>query len=129
MPASIAICLSPLAVSTLLTIRGGNKECISLGWLSSLSFQRIFRSLTLCFVRMRSSCCQLVRCGPPPSVSQFAVWPNIESAEARKQLSNCIYDHGPVMVLLLFSQLRLILQQPVAINCFVLSNEVDSTVG
>src|SRR5690349_20385405 len=73
MPASIAICLEPLLVWTLLTIRGGNKECISLGWLSNLIFHRIFKFLTFSVVRMCSPLCQLVRRGPPPSVNQFAL--------------------------------------------------------
>src|SRR5438445_285460 len=72
MPASMAICLTPPEVLTASTISGGNSECISCGTLSSCSFQRIFRFLTLPLFRIVSFCCQAVRLVLPPSVSQSA---------------------------------------------------------
>src|ERR1700722_9096818 len=71
-PATMAICLGPLLVFSLSTITGGNSECISIGLLSSCSFQTIFRFLTLSLLRIFSSFCQPVRWGLPPSVSQSA---------------------------------------------------------
>src|SRR5215470_3947008 len=71
-PVTITICLGPVLVSTPPTTSAGNKLCISRGWLSSLSFQRSFMSLTLAVVSVVSFCCQAVRCGLPPSVSQSA---------------------------------------------------------
>src|SRR5438445_10852209 len=68
----MAICLTPPEVLTASTISGGNRECISCGTLSSCSFQRIFRFLTLPLFRTVSFCCQAVRLVLPPSVSQSA---------------------------------------------------------
>src|SRR5215813_10422218 len=72
-PVTITICLGPLAVLTRPTIRAGNRLCIWRGWLSSLIFHSSFTFLTLAVVRICSSCCQAVRRGLPPSVSQSAV--------------------------------------------------------
>src|SRR5713101_1048443 len=68
----MATCLTPPEVLTASTISGGNSECISCGTLSSCSFQRIFRFLTLSLFRIVSFCCQAVRLVLPPSVSQSA---------------------------------------------------------
>src|SRR5689334_25212330 len=72
-PATNASCLAPARVLTFSAINGGNSECISWGSLSSWSFQRIFRSLTLSLVRIFSSFCQAVRWGLAPSVNQSAL--------------------------------------------------------
>src|SRR5713101_2753852 len=68
----MATCLTPPEVLTASTINGGNRECISCGTLSSCSFQRIFKFLTLSLFRTVSFCCQAVRLVLPPSVSQSA---------------------------------------------------------
>src|SRR5262245_56981390 len=73
-PVTITICLGPLAVLTRPTTSAGSRLCISRGWLSSLSFHSSFMSLTLAVVSAVSFCCQAVRCGLPPSVSQSAGW-------------------------------------------------------
>src|SRR5262245_5531722 len=72
-PAVMANCLGPSGIITRSMIKGGNRECMTRGWLSSLSFQRSFISFTLERVRIFSSFCQAVRCGLPPSVSQSAL--------------------------------------------------------
>src|SRR5450432_3084125 len=72
MPDTTAICLVPLLVFCWPTIRGGNSEWSSLGWLSTCSFQRSFMPFTLSVFRIFSSFCQPVRWWLPPSVSQSA---------------------------------------------------------
>src|SRR5262245_46937194 len=76
-PVTITICLGPPAVETRPTTSAGSRLCISRAWLSSLTFHSSFMLLTLAVVRMRSSRCQAVRCGSPPSVSQSAVLPSV----------------------------------------------------
>src|SRR5258706_249799 len=71
-PATIASCFGPAAVFTRPAMRGGNIACISRGSLSVLYFHFNVRFFTLATVRRCSSFCHAVRCGFPPSVSQFA---------------------------------------------------------
>src|SRR5260370_20479708 len=84
MPASMAICLGPLLVFTLSTIKGGKSECISCGGLSRWIFHRIVKFLTLSLLRIVSSCCQFVRLGLPPSVGHSA--PDIATLPAQRAI-------------------------------------------
>src|SRR3954469_14468883 len=86
-PASIAICFVPFAVAIPSTIRGGKRECISRGALSSLIFQISFRSLTFAGVRIFSSFCQPFRLGLPPSVGHSAAL--VTLARTRKITQHC----------------------------------------
>src|SRR6266478_4531261 len=96
MPASMAICLGPLPVSTFSKISGGNNECISCGTLSSLIFHRILRSLTLPVLSIFSSCCQAVRWGLPPSVGQSAPCSRAQPAEIAIKMFLVRFDLGRV---------------------------------
>src|SRR3954466_7375256 len=84
-PAAIAICFVPFAVAIPSTIRGGKRECISRGALSSLIFQISFRSLTFAGVRIFSSFCQPFRLGLPPSVGHSAAWATQARNNANRQ--------------------------------------------
>ena len=53
-------------------ISGANRLCIWRGWLSSFTFQINVMSLTVAGLIRVSLRCHDVRCGSPPSVSQFA---------------------------------------------------------
>ena len=70
MPWTMAICLLPDEVRTLLRIIGGKSECICWGTLSSCSFQRICMFFTFWGLRMVSFFCQAVRKTSAPSMSQ-----------------------------------------------------------
>src|SRR5690349_17620741 len=100
-PATIAISLGSgeLGTRTPVAIKVGKRECISRGWLSSCSFQRILRFLTFSLVRVCSSVCQLVRCGLPPSVNQSAACAAVARHNAlRKRQLNRRICFGTVLV-------------------------------
>ena len=70
MPATMASCFGPLAVSTWPAMSAGMSECSARGSFPVSRFHASFRLRTLSFVRILSSRTHPVRCASPPSVAQ-----------------------------------------------------------